>query len=306
MRIATSTIYSLAASDIQSAQLDLFDAQRQVGSEKVANDLKGFDRDVKALFSARSFQARAESFASSGRDLERRLSTQDTALTMAADAVNNLRSEIQNNAFTTGRGDNLRQVLGDTFSSLVAAMNQTDIGRYVFSGVSEDTLPVNATSLATLPPVANMGDIFDNAQRPPQAKIDPNITIDAAPLAEDLSREFFNVLKRIYDYDQADPLEGQLDDADRTFLQARLTELDTVFDTLNQATAVNGNNQTRLSDALTRMSDEADYFETLAGNIENADLAEVATALAQAQVQIEAAASAFNSIRESSLLNLLR
>lgn len=304
MRIATTTLYQSAVAEFQSSQADLVEAQRQTSSQKLADDLKGFNKDMKTLVSTRGFLARAESFSRLGVELEGRLSTQDLALQAASDSATNMRTRISN-AMAADRGEDVMQAVNSAFSEVLSAMNSTYAGRYVFAGVSEDTPPVNVTSVATLPTVATMDTAFDNAQRPVQAQIAPNTFLQAAPLAEDVATEIFSVIKRIYDYDQATPLTGNLNDADRTFLEGELAALTTAFNTINQTQAVNGAAQSQLENVMLRQESEENYFNRLAGDIENADLAEVAVQLSQAQVQLEASAAAFNAVRQSSLLNFL-
>ncbi len=304
MRIATITLFERANADIQAAQADAAEAQRQVGSEKVADDLLGFGAEARPLVSARGFLARAQSYERSTVEVANRLGVQDLALGQAATAAQDLRLALTD-ALAAGRGDDLSQALDLAFSSLRGALNTTYAGRYVFSGVAEDTAPVDVASVAALPAVPAIDTIFNNAQRTAQAQIDPTTTVELAPLADTLATDFFAAIKQIDDFNTATPLAGPLDAADRTFLEARIADLLAVFDTLNNAQAANGATQARVADAQERLSDEAFFFENLAGDIENADLAEVAGQLNQANVRIEASAVAFNALRESSLLNFL-
>ncbi len=304
MRIATVTLFERANADIQAAQADAAEAQRQVGSEKVADDLLGFGAEARPLVSARGFLARAQSYERSTIEVDNRLGVQDLALGQAATAAQDLRLALTD-ALAAGRGDDVAQALDLAFANLRGALNTTYAGRYVFSGVAEDTAPVTVASVAALPAVPAIDTIFANAERTTQAQIDPTTTVQLAPLADDISRDFFTAIKQIDDFNAATPLAGTLDATDRAFLEARIADLVAVFDTLNQAQASNGATQARVGDAQQRLNDEAFFFESLAGDIENANLAEVAGQLNQANVRIEASAVAFNALRESSLLNFL-
>lgn len=304
MRIATNAMFTVAGGEIQRVQAELFEAQRQASSEKVANDLKGFNRDAKTLISARSFLARADSYARANKELEARLSTQDLALNNSATATEDLRTELTQ-AIGFDRGDDVMPKVNEAFGRVLGAMNITFAGRYVFGGVAEDAPPVNAASVNDLLNPAVVDDIFDNAERRAKVQLDPNTQVDAAPLADEASRDVFAVMKAIADQNAAAPFTGPLTPAQKTFLEGQITALSTVIQTANAVQGDNGATQALVSSSRTRQEEQSTYFNQLAGDVENVDLAEVAANLAQAQFQIQAAAEAFTALRDNSLLRFL-
>ncbi len=306
MRIATSFIHQQANADIQRAQVDLFEAQRQAGSERKAADLKGYERDAVSLIAARGFHARAQSYIDAGAELENRLTTQDLALGQAAEAGQDLRMALTE-ALALEKGTELMSRVDLVFSQAVSSMNMTYAGRYVFSGISDDTPPVNVTTLAALEAAVTVDDIFDNATRKVTAEVDPRNRMEIAPLANDASRELFASLKRIKEFETANgPFNGPLTTAQRAFIEAELTTVVQVAKDLNGVQAENGGVQKRVEKLVNRQGEELDFYAGLVGGIERVDLAEVSTKIAQAQLQMEASARVYGILRDATLLNYLR
>lgn len=302
MRVATSFLFTTANVDIQNAQTSLYKAQEQTGSGKVSNDLLGFGTDIVPLASARAFAARAQGYDEANTNLSVRLSTQDVALTRAVDAVDDLRIMVAD-ALAAGSGNDVMNTSDGVFSSVTAAMNTAFSGRYVFGGVDEKTPPVNVNSLNDLTGVAAIADIFDNAQRTATAQISEITTVEVAPLADDASSAIYASLKRIADFNVTEPFAGDLSDSQAAFLTTELGQLQTVLDGINVVRSANGTVQAQVEDAQQAQQEEYTYFSVVAGDIENADLAEVASNLTQAQFQFEAVARAYNAMRDTTLLN---
>lgn len=306
MRIATNSIHQLAASDIQNAQLELFEAQRQTGSEKKANDLKGYARDAKAIVFARGFVAQAEAYAASSAEVANRLGTQDIALEQIHDSSQSTRLALTE-ALALDSGRDLVQRIDAEFSTALGALNMTHAGRYVFGGVRDDQPPVNINAMSDLAGLAGGADAFDNALIPARAQLDTDTSIEVAPLANNVGTDLFDSYKRIYDYSVSIGGFGdQLTAADRTFLENEIQQLNTITSDLTATHAANGTVQKRVDNVVTRQTQERDYFENLSAGLEGIDLAEVASRLTQAQLRMQASVQAYMTLKDTSLLNLLR
>lgn len=305
MRIATSFIAQQASRDFQRAQIDLFTAQRQASSERKAFDLKGYAQDANQLISARSLLERANSYVTAGAEVTSRLSLQDIALGRTSDAADKLRVALTE-AVGLDKGDEIMSNVELAFFDVLGGMETTFAGRYVFSGVRDDTSPVNVSDLAGLEAAATVDDIFENAPRRAQVQVDPNTTIDVAPLANDVSRDIFASLKRIKEFETANgAFAGKLTAAQRTFLEGELQQLSGIVDGLIGSQAANGAIQERAERLIQRQQDEREYLSGVVSDIQTADLAEVAARMSQAQLQLEASARVFSVLTQASVLNYI-
>ncbi len=309
MRIATSFIAQRASADFQKAQIELFEAQRQAGSERKANDLKGYEREASQLISARGLLDRAESYAAAGDELLTRIDIQDVALGRAATAASDLKTFLTN-AVGLGEGDEIMNQVELAFFNVSSAMETTHAGRYVFGGVRDNASPLNISTLADLNAAPTVGDIFENAPRPPRVQIDPRTSMEVAPLADDVSSEIFGILKDMYAFNDsppppATPFAGPLTAEQKTAVEGWIQRLEGAVKNLNQQQSLNGGVYQRAEGLISRQTEESEYFNTLVGNIQNADLAEVASRLSQAQLQLEASARVFSVLTQSSVLNYI-
>lgn len=305
MRIATSFIAQRASADFQRAQVELFHAQRQAGSERKAADLKGYQNEASQLVSARGLMERANSYAVSGEELLTRIDMQDIALGRAAGAASDLKVFL-NNAVGLDTGAEVMNQLDLAFFNVLGAMETTYAGKFVFGGVRDDASPLNIASLDDLYNAATVDDIFENAPRRPRVQVDPRTSMEVAPLANDVSREIFASLKRIRAYHTDTEAFGPtLSAAQRDFLINEIQQLDAVAEGLNQQQSLNGGIYQRAESLILRQAEERDFFEKMVGDIQNADLSEVAARLTQAQLQLEASARVFAVLSQSSVLNFI-
>ncbi len=306
MRITSASVHALATADMQRASLDLFEAQRQTGSERKAEDLKGYGPQARTLVSARSYLARAEAYAENGVNVQNRLAAQDLALGEMAAIAQDLRIL----ATETVGLDNGRQFdteLERIFDRAKAVMNTDYAGQYIFSGVSEDTPPVPVgETLADLQARVDDADVlntFANAPRPVELRVSAQVSVEVAPLADDVAGGLFQSIRRLAN---AGPYGDPLTDAQKTSMQNELETLAGVVNELNAKQADNGAREKRVDNAINRAEVERDYFEKLVTDIQGVDLAEVASRLSQAQTKLQASASVYATVRDATLLNFLR
>jgi flagellar hook-associated protein 3 FlgL len=305
MRIASSFIAQRATADFQRAQIELFDVQRQAGSERKAADLKGYQSEASQLVSVRGMMERAHAYATAGEELLTRIDIQDIALGRAAGAASDLKVFLTN-AVGLDTGSEVMNQLDLAFFNVLGAMETTYAGKYVFGGVRDDASPLNIASLDDLYNAATVDDIFENAPRRPRVQVDPRTNMEVAPLANDVSREVFASLKRIRAYHTDTEAFGpNLSAAQRDFLVNEIQQLDAVVQGLNNQQSLNGGVYQRAESLILRQAEERDYFEKVVGDIQNADLAEVAARLSQAQLQLEASARVFSALMQSSVLNYI-
>jgi flagellar hook-associated protein 3 FlgL len=305
MRIATSFIATRASADFQRAQIELFNAQRQAGSERKAVDLKGYEREASQLVSARGLMDRANSYAAAGEEILTRIDIQDVALGRASTAAKDFRVFLTNSVGLNTGAEVMNQ-LELAFFNVLGAAETTYAGKYVFGGVRDDASPVNISTLDDLYNAATVDDIFENAPRRPRVQIDPRTTMEVAPLADEVTREIFASLKRIHAYHtDTEAFGASMSANQRAFLTSEIQQLESVVEGLNQHQSLNGGVYQRAEGLVIRQAEERDYFEKVVGDIQNADLAEVAARLTQAQIQLEASARVFSVLTQSSILNYI-
>ena len=306
MRVATSFIATQAQTDIQRAQLELFTAQQQAGSERNATDLKGYGPSARQLVSARGYEARADARIDAAVLAETRTGTQEVALDALQEAAQSARTAVTE-ALATDSGDELLSRVVFSFQTALGALNTSHAGAYVFGGVRENAEPVNVDTLDQLEAAASAADVFDNSPRRATIQLDNTYSMDIAPLADEAGEPLMEQLRRIKVADTTlGPFQGKLTDAQKTELTAIVTNLDTVIEGVTRVQSENGGVQQRIDDISRRLTRQSDYYATVAADIEGVDLAEVATRLTAAQQQLQASVQAYNAIRDVSLVNFLR
>lgn len=305
MRIATSFIHQLAAADIQRAQREMFEAQRQAGSEKKATDIKGYAREASPLVTARSHLERANAFAAAGVEVKNRLAAQALSLGRVSKAGVDVKLALTE-ALALDKGDEMMSRVSDAFASALEGLNSSYAGRRLFGGIRDDAAPVTIDTLDDLLSPALVSDAFANASRKATVQLDARTTLEVAPLADEVATALFESFQRIKQYENDNgAFSGQLTAAQRTFIESEIAQLDGVVQGLHAVEAANGSIQARVDRIIDRQSDEKDYFYGLVGDIENVDLADVASRLSQAQVQLQASAQVYLTLRDTTLLNYL-
>ena len=303
MRISTQAAAQSALMDLMRAQRETFDAREQLSTGKKADDLKGYATSAETILTARATQTRAEAFINSNQRLAARLEVQDLAYRELSDAANELRQSI-----TTIDGTAMMNNVEGAFDKVVTALSTKFAGSFVFSGVRTDAAPINASSLAELQAATpDVSAIFQDAARRQSAQIDSETTLDVNRTASDVVGDLMGVFERLADFNQGPngPFDGQLTQAQQAFLQTEIANVIAAFDTINAAMAENGSKQARVEASIRSHQDRSDYLTTMISGLEDADMAEAATRLTQAQTAVEVSARTFATLTQVSLLSYL-
>ena len=212
------------------------------------------------------------------------------------------------NAVANGRADGLMSALESLFGQAVQGLNTQHNGVYLFAGGKTDTRPVSVTSLADLAAAATTADVFENDDLAATHRLDEATTLRTGVLADDVGAELFGLMRQIKAFSDGPggPLSGQLTQAQTDFLTGLLAPMDAATAGITEATAENGLMQNRAESTREVHQERADMLEGLVGGLSEVDLAEAATRLAQAQTAVQASAQVFASLRDTSLLYLLR
>lgn len=304
-RVATGNNYSSVLGDLMRAQVRQAEANAQVSSGRTASDLKGFARQAETLLATRSIQTKVEGFLTQGKILTSRLESQNLALSQTAEAATGARQAIAE-ALATGRGEALMSELSSWFSSAADSLNAKFGGRYLFGGGQVDSPPVTADSMADLTSQPTVAAFFNNDALVPTNQLDESTTIQSGFLADQLGTGLFDAFRQVQDFvDLNGTFTGQLTATQTTFLQGMLDDFDAAGVDLTDATARNGLTQNRVDKTMAVQTDRQSMLEGMVGGITDVDMAQAISRLQQAQTTVQASAQVFNSLSQSSLLNLL-
>ena len=307
-RVSTVGNYSAVLTNLMAAQQRQIEAGITGSTQKNGTDLKAYARSAEILTAMRSMESRVSGYLDQNRLIADKLETQDFALNQLADSTTSTREAIAS-ALASGRADTLMLELEGNFRNGVQALNTRYGGKYMFAGGQIDTEPVSAQSLASLTaPPAIIADLFHNDDFVTKAKVDDATTVSTGLLASDMGTDILTAYQSIQAFNEGvdGPFDGQLTENQRAFLEGVLSSWDTLHSAAVDLTARNGMAQARVESVKTDLSNRKDSLNGMMGDITDADMAEAVTRLEQAQLSVQAAAQVFTTLKESSLLNLLR
>jgi flagellar hook-associated protein 3 FlgL len=308
VRIATQSSYSAILANLTAAQMRKLDAGDRLASQKNGDELKDYAKNAEMLTAMRTVHTRTEGYLSQNVLLAEKLIAQDSAMTKMVDAIGRVRQRITD-ALATNSGEGLMLEIEAEFRTAVSALNGHFAGKPLFAGGQINTDPVTAQSLTDLTaPLATIPGFFQNDDFKVQARLDDATVVTTGFLAEDLGTDMLTAFRDMQAFEEGatGALGGQLTSAQATFLTSQLAVWDQVVGFLVDETARNGMVQKRVDDVGEDLSRRRDMAASMIGGIVDADMAKVAADLSQAEFSIQAAAQVFATLRESSLLNVLR
>lgn len=305
-RVSTAGNYSAILANLMAAQQRQLEAGVRVSTQKNGSSLKDYAKNDEMLTAMRSVQTRLTGFQDQNSLIADRLTTQDTALGQVADAAQTIRQAIAD-ALASGNASTLIAEVQGMMNKAVGALNTKYNGTYLFAGGQINTQPVTAQQLSDLTAGPPVSSFFQNDQFKTKAQIDDSATVTTGVLASDIGTPMLNALQGIEAFDQgaSGPLNGILTPAQRSFLESQLAIWDQVHTGIINLAAGNGMVQQRVENV---KSDLANRQTTLAGmmsDITDADIAKASADLQLAQTSFAAAAQVFQTLKESSLINLL-
>lgn len=304
-RVSTAGNYAVSLANLATTQQRQVELGRQVSSQKVAQDLKGYSHKAETLTSMRSVQTRIAGLIEQNRVLSDRHQTQDVALNQVADSAAGVR-EVIADAIASGRVDTVMEQIAGHFADALQGLNTKSQGRYLFSGGQINTAPVDASSLADLASPVNTDTLFKNDRFIAENQVDETAKIQGGMLASDIAGPLFKAFQEIQDFATANPFNGEMTEAQRDFLKDKLTEFEGLHNDLVNVVARNGTIQNRIDSATDDLKNRADTLEEMVGDVASVDMAEAISKLQLAQFSVQAAAEVFSTLRDSSLLNFLR
>ena len=305
-RVSTVGNYSAILANIMAAQQRQLEAGVRVSTQKNGSSLKDFAQNDEMLTAMRSVQTRLTGYQDQNSLIADKLTTQDTALNQVAAASQAIREAIAD-ALASGDASTLMAEVQGQMNKAVGALNTKYNGNYLFAGGQINTQPVTAQQLSDLTSGPPIGSFFQNDQFKAQAAIDDSTTVTTGILASDVGTPLMNALQTLESFNQggSGPLGSNLTPAQRSFLESQLSTWDSVHQGITTITAGNGMVQQRVDNIKTDLSSRQTTLAGMMSNITDADMAKAAADLQMAQTSFAAAAQVFQTLKESSLINLL-
>ncbi|WP_420433862.1 flagellin [Hyphobacterium sp.] len=302
-RISTSAAAQAALVDLMRSQRNVFEAQQQLTTGKIAPDLKGSGFRTESLAAAYGARDRAEGYRFSAERVGHKMEVTAIALDKLSEAATDLRV-----AMTAVDGTHIMSQAREAFEKARNALSTQHAGAYIFGGTRTDANPITANSLADLVAAPTAGDVFVNSSRRPAAKLDDQYTQETGLLADEVGTDLMAAFKRLAEYDAGvnGPFDGPLTDAQYTYLQGEIANVIAAFDGIADKVGENGALQSRVESIVNTQQKKADYLTGLIGDLEDIDMATAATRFQQAQTAVDVAAQTFSVLSQVSLLPFLR
>jgi flagellar hook-associated protein 3 FlgL len=319
-RVSTNGNFQSALLSLMTAQSRAQQAQERIDSEKIATDMAGYGRGAEQLTSLTSTQARLDGFITTGKAVAARLSAQDLAMTRINEGGTGAREAIAN-SLAAGSITNLMTELGLQYQTIQGGLNAQHQGSYLFAGGQGDVAPAKAATMADLATAPSTASTFANDTLKQKSRIDEKTTVETGFLASDIGGPLTEVFRNIQAFQNgaavtvngvtytpagAGTLTGQPNADVTAFLKAQLAELDKANTGLTNQTAKNGLMQNHVEAALDSQQGQQTALQKMMQDKTGYDPARAITDLQQAQVAIQASAQVINTLRNTSLLDLLR
>jgi flagellar hook-associated protein 3 FlgL len=304
-RVTTASTYSSVINNLMAAEVQQSQADQEVSTGKVADDLSGFGMNAEALTAAQTLLTHVNGYVQTSSTLTNVLDAQDTALTQISGAGTNARQAIAQ-ALATGSAQGLMTSLQSYFGQAVDGLNTQYNGQYLFAGSKVTTAPVAAQTLSDLTSPPPNG-VFQNDQLATTSQLNESTTVQSGMLASNVGGPLFNAFQSMEAFDQGanGPLTGTLSQTQITFLQGMLQTFDAANQGLTDTQAQNGLLQNQVSDSLTTQQQRQTTLQNIIGSMTDADMAKASMQLSQAQTAVQASARIFSSLQNTSLLNYL-
>lgn len=292
--------------DIRRMTRDLSDLQAQVASGAKARDLQGFGGGASQLLNAQSLKATADAHASVITQLEARFGVQASAQAQVATAAGLLSQSIRD-AISANDGRGIAVDLPMSFSSIVAALNETWNGQPLFAGERQTGSPVKINTLDQLLAATGPDDIFDEASRHQTIDLGAGVPIKLAEKASEMAQPLFDTMKELKTLLDASggTIGAPITTAQRDQLTSIAEALEAQANDFTSAEGRTGQLQTRFSAERIRLQDRSNLLLKEIGEQADADIAEISVQISSLLVQYQASAKVFSDLSQLSLLDYL-
>jgi flagellar hook-associated protein 3 FlgL len=300
-RVATIPIQRNLSSAIQRSQQKLVDTQLQLATGKKVRDYAALGTETVRQLSARGLLAKHEAQSNVAKTVGTTLALYDVNMTAVDTAASELKTSILT-AVGTGQSSGLQEAIEQAFHQYRSSLNASEGGLPLFAGSRTDALPFKAVTLAETATMT-VDEAFSNDSIRPAAHVGDGLDIQYGAGADEIGTNLFLAFQKLA---QAGTF-GEKPTAAQT---AMLTEAIKLFDDglldLRTANAENGRKHAQIEALGVRAEDRTVLLKDLIAENEDADLAQVATDLAQQQTTLRASFSVFSQLSTLSLTDYLR
>jgi len=305
-RVSTAGQYSAILANLMTSEAQQTNAEDRVASGVNGDDLKSFSQQAETLTAMKSVDARITNYQAQNTQIAAKLNIQDQALTSVAGAATGVQQAITE-ALANGDGTSLMQEVQSEFSTAASGLNTQYNGEYLFAGGQIDTQPFTATSTTDLTSGPAISTFFQNDNLQVQAKLDDTTTVTTGQLASTLGTNMMTAFQAIQAYNDGPngPLTGTLNATQQAWLTSAVQSWQGIATNLTQAAAQNGLVQDQVTAAATSLTTQQTTLTGMIGNITDADMAQAATDLSNAQLSVQAGAKVLQALQSDSLLQLL-
>jgi flagellar hook-associated protein 3 FlgL len=305
-RIASLAQHQALLAQLTSANAKMFKSEIQIATGKVAQEYKDIARDTGVLMSAKRVESRTEQYLRTTNDVLARVDMQDVQLSRVADAAGQLRQSILD-SISLESGAAVFEELDSAFREAVSVMNARQDGRYMFAGTRTNQEPININSIQELVAAVSVADIYDNNSTKQSVEIGDGQSVEFGFLADEVSQDFFDVIKRMAEYHNGPngPFTDDMTTAQKTYLESELANLKQMHEGINAQVSRNGLFYKELESARDQHETSLNVVRNFISGIEDADMAEVISRFTLEQIAAEAATRTLAELRSVSLLDFI-
>lgn len=300
-RVATIPMQRNLSDAIQRSQQKLAETQMQLATGKKARDYAALGPETVRHLSARTLLSKHEAHSTVAKTVTTTLSLYDANMNGIDTAGGELRKSILS-AIGTGESTGLQEAIEQAFQQFRSSLNASEGGLPLFAGSQTDSLPFKAKTLAdtiALTPET----AFSNDQVRASARVADGLDVQYGAGADEIGTDLFLAFQRLA---QAGPIAEKPTDAQKVALTEAINMMDKGLLTLRTVNAENGRKQAQIETLGERAEQRTVLLQDLIANNEDADLAQVATDLAQQQTTLRASFSVFSQLSTLSLTDYIR
>ena len=305
-RIGTFMNSHLLLAQIQRAEHELNESNRQVAGGRVSDTYAGYGTKTAALEAARSAAAKAEAHMAVAKQASSRLDLQDAQLAQLSDIVDRARQTMMQ-AMAQGNGATLMVQMQDIFDQALTVLNAKDGSGYLYGGENDQVPPVTVTNLTDLAALPSVADAFANGSVAREARIGENRTVQVGVLASDLATELFTMLRDIKQFDQGagGPFATNLTAAQDSFLGSQIQVAISAHTNVNAQAAANGGRYQLVQHALSELNAASTVYQGFVAEIQDVDMGQAMARFNQNYVALQAALKISATMGQLSLMNFI-
>ena len=296
MRMTAATVYRDAVASMERASERLVEFQKQIESGKRINKPSDDPDGMAAAIGERAEVAAVEQYTRTSDSVTSRLTVLDTALSDIIDRLTAAQTAVvgaQGSTKTAVEREAAAQALEGIKQALVSDLNTSFRGAHVFAGADSIDPPfvVSGTTVSAYQGSTREVDVDLDQTRRATISLDGS-TISKGSAASDV----FAVLDSAITAARA---------GDNAGLGQALTDLGAAFDRASNAQMRVGGNLAAIEALQGQLSDRRLATKARIAKLEDADLAEAATGMTQADTAYRASLAATGKITQLSLMDYL-